>query len=96
MTIDKTLNGGTAELKISGWLDTQTSPQLGACLDELDGDVTALVLDMSGLEYISSAGLRQIVAAHKKMKGNLTIKNVSAEIMEVFKMTGFDKHLNIV
>jgi anti-anti-sigma factor len=96
MTIDKTLNGGTAELKISGWLDTQTSPQLGAALDELGGEVTALILDMSGLEYISSAGLRQIVAAHKKMKGNLTIKNVSAEIMEVFKMTGFDKHLNIV
>ena len=52
--------------EISGWLDTQTAPQLGAALDEFEPSVTELTIDMSGLEYISSAGLRQIVAAHKK------------------------------
>ena len=96
MTIKKTVNGNAAVFEIDGWLDTQTSPELGAELDALDVSVTELTIDMSALEYISSAGLRQIIAAHKKMNGNLTIKNVSAEIMDVFNMTGFSAHLNIV
>jgi anti-sigma B factor antagonist len=96
MTIEKIITNNKAELKISGWLDTQTAPQLGEVLDEIAENTTELVFDMSELEYISSAGLRQIVAAHKKMNGNLTIKNVSDEIMDVFQMTGFNKHLNIV
>ncbi|MCH5211241.1 MAG: STAS domain-containing protein [Oscillospiraceae bacterium] len=96
MTIKKTTDGNTAVLEIDGWLDTQTAPELGAELDALDKSVTELTIDMSALEYISSAGLRQIVAAHKKMNGNLTIKNISAEIMDVFNMTGFSKRLNIV
>ena len=96
MTIDKTVNGNAAVFAINGWLDTQTAPELGAALDKLEAEVTELTIDMSELEYISSAGLRQIVAAHKKMNGNLTIKNVSAEIMDVFNMTGFSKRLNIV
>jgi anti-anti-sigma factor len=96
MTIEKSITNNKAELKIKGWLDTQTAPQLGEALDEISENVTELVFDMSELEYISSAGLRQIVSAHKKMQGNLTIKNVSDEIMDVFQMTGFNKHLNIV
>ena len=96
MNIKKAVEGNTAVLEIDGWLDTQTAPELGAALDTLDASVTELTIDMSALEYISSAGLRPIVAAHKKMNGNLTIKNVSAEIMDVFNMTGFSKRLNIV
>lgn len=96
MTIKKTVDENAAVLEIAGWLDTKTAPELGAELDALDTGVTELTIDMSALEYISSAGLRQIVAAHKKMNGNLTIKNVSAEIMDVFNMTGFSNHLNIV
>jgi anti-sigma B factor antagonist len=96
MTIQKTIDKSSAELKIAGWLDTQTAPELGSALSELGEEIKSLVLNLSELEYISSAGLRQIVAAHKKMGGNLTIKNVSDEIMDVFRMTGFDKHLNIV
>lgn len=96
MKITKTVTGSTAVFEIDGWLDTQTAPELGAALDELEPEVTELVIDMSRLEYISSAGLRQIVAAHKKMNGNLTIKNVSVEIMDVFNMTGFSKRINIV
>lgn len=96
MTINKTITGNEAIFEISGWLDTQTAPELEAALDELDPAVTDLTIDMKELEYISSAGLRQIVAAHKKMDSKLTIKNVSPEIMDVFNMTGFGKRLNIV
>ena len=95
MTIEKIINGEEAVLKLEGWLDTQTAPELGGELDKLGENVKALTLDMTALEYVSSAGLRQIVAAHKKMSGNLTLTNVAAEIMDVFKMTGFDKRLNI-
>ena len=96
MTIKKTVDENAAMLEIAGWLDTKTAPELGAELDALDTGVTELTIDMSALEYISSAGLRQIVAAHKKMNGNLMIKNVSSEIMDVFNMTGFSKRLNII
>ena len=96
MTIKKTITGNEATFEISGWLDTKTAPELETALDELDSAVTELTIDMKELEYISSAGLRQIVAAHKKMDSKLTIKNVSSEIMDVFNMTGFGKRLNIV
>ena len=93
MTIEKTAQGNTVELKLSGWLDTQTAPLLEAEVNALDADVTALTLDFTELEYISSAGLRQIVAAYKKMKGALTLRHVSDEIMNVISMTGLDKRM---
>lgn len=96
MTINKTITGNEAIFEMSGWLDTQSAPLLEAALDELDPAVTELTIDMKELEYISSAGLRQIVAAHKKMDNKLTVRNVSPEIMDVFNMTGFGKRLNIV
>ena len=94
MEITKAIDKSKATLALQGWLDTQTAPEFGAALDELPEEVESLTVDCRGLEYISSAGVRQIVAAHKKM-GNLTLTNVSAEIMEVFKLTGIDKRLNI-
>ena len=72
MEIEKTIEGEKATFAIEGWLDTQTAPELGAALDELSEDVTQLELDFAKLEYVSSAGIRQIVAAHKKMGGKLT------------------------
>ena len=93
MTIEKTAQGNTVKLKLSGWLDTQTTPLLEAEVNALDADVTALTLDFTELEYISSAGLRQIVAAYKKMKGALTLRHVSDEIMNVISMTGLDKRM---
>ena len=96
MNINKTINGEAAVLEIDGWLDTQTAPELEEVLDSLDDSIKELTIDMSKLEYISSAGLRQIVAAHKKMSGSLTLKNLSPEIMDVFNMAGFSKKLNIV
>ena len=95
MTIDKKTDGNNVELFLSGWMDTQNAPMLASAISELDDTTEHLLLDMTSLEYTSSAGIRQIVAAHKRMNGRLTLKNVSPEIMEVLKMTGLDKKLNI-
>ena len=94
MTIEKIIYGNSAELVLSGWMDTQGAPQLAAAVDELGPDIKSLSLDMSGLEYTSSAGMRQLVATHKRMNGALTLKHVSPEIMDVLRMIGFDKKLN--
>ena len=84
-------------MEITGWLDTQTAPQLGEALSQLDDNVTSLVFDFSKLEYISSAGLRQVVAAYKKMAGKdgFKIINVSDEVFDVFRLTGFDQKIQI-
>mgnify|MGYP004503263209 FL=1 len=84
-------------MEITGWLDTQTAPQLGEALSQLDDNVTSLVFDFSKLEYISSAGLRQVVAAYKKMAGKEGFKiiNVSNEVFDVFRLTGFDQKIQI-
>lgn len=95
MTIEKALNGSQAEFKIAGWLDTKSSPQLEAALEALEPDVTALVLDLGQLEYISSAGLRQVVAAYKRMHGALTLRHVSDDIRSVLRTTGLEKRLII-
>ena len=94
MTIDKKTDGGDVTLSLIGWMDTQNAPLLAEAIGELDEETRHLVLDLKNLEYTSSAGIRQIVAAHKKMNGSLTLINVSPEIMEVLKMTGLDKKLN--
>ncbi len=96
MNIKKSVNGDSALFEIDGWLDTQSAPMLEQELAALEPNVKQLTIDMSGLQYISSAGLRQIVSAHKKMSGALTLTNLSVEIMDVFKMAGFDKKLNIL
>ena len=84
-------------MEITGWLDTQTSPQLEEALSKLDDSVTSIVFDFAKLEYISSAGLRQVIAAYKKMagKGGFKLINVSDEVFDVFKLTGFDQKINI-
>ena len=94
MTIEKNVNGTTAVWKLSGWLDTQSAPELEAELNALPSDITELVFDCTGLEYISSAGLRQFVSAYKKTNGHLIIRHVSDENMHVIKMTGLDKQMH--
>ena len=93
MTIEKNMSGSAAEWKLIGWLDTRSAPELEAAPNELPPDVTELVFDCSELELISSAGLRQLVAAHKKMKGALIIRHVSEEIMGVIRITELDKRM---
>ncbi len=95
MEITSTTHEGTTTIALSGWLDTGTAPSLANAIEEIGPDCTALVLDFDKLEYISSAGLRALVAAHKKMNGNLTIEHVSPEVMQVLRMTGIGKRLNI-
>ena len=97
MTINKTEDGTTLVLALEGRLDTTTAPELEAVLKEsLDG-VGTLVLDMEGLVYLSSAGLRVILGAQKQMnrQGNMVVRYVNDTIMEVFEVTGFTDILTI-
>ena len=96
MEIKKSIQDNAAVITLEGWMDTQAAPQLAASLEELPAGITELTLDLAGLEYISSAGLRQLVAAHKKMRGNLTIRNVPDSILDILSMAGFDRRLHIV
>ena len=84
-------------MEIVGWLDTQTAPELEESLSNLDDSTTSLVFDFAKLEYISSAGLRQVISAYKKMAGKEGFKiiNISDEVYDVFKLTGFDKKIQI-
>ena len=97
MTIDKKANGTELVMVISGRMDTTTAPQLEAELKSSLEGVDKLVLDFEKLEYVSSAGLRVILAAQKTMnkQGEMVIKNVSEVIMEVFEITGFVDILTI-
>ncbi len=95
MIIKKEDKGNCTELFINGWLDTLSTPTLATELNELSPETDILIIDFTELEYISSAGVRQIVAAYKQMKGNLVIRHPSAEVMDVLKMAGLDKKLNI-
>ena len=98
MTITKTAENGTLRIALEGRLDTNTAPQLEAELKTSLSGITELELDFSGLEYISSAGLRVLLAAQKAMskQGKMTIRHVNETIMEVFEITGFVDILSIV
>ena len=91
MNIEKKLNGESATLIIVGRLDTQTAPELEKEIDSIVGGLKELTLDMTGLEYVSSAGLRVILKAQKIMntQGSMKLTNVNDSIMEVFDITGF-------
>ena len=97
MEIITKTEGNKATMEISGWLDTQTAPELEKVLTGLDASVTSLVFDFAKLEYISSAGLRLVIAAYKKMAGKegFKIVNVSDEVYDVFSLTGFDQKIQI-
>ena len=91
MTIEIKKNAEEAIIEVVGRLDTTTAPALDKTINEDIEGVKNLVLDFSGLEYISSAGLRVLLAAQKKMQkiGSMKVKNVCEEVMDVFEMTGF-------
>ena len=91
MTIEMKKNMEETILEITGRLDTTTAPVLDKTINEELKDVKNLVLDLKGLEYISSAGLRVLLNAQKKMQkvGSMKLKNVNEAVMDVFEMTGF-------
>ena len=97
MTIEKLLNGTELTVTIAGRLDTTTAPELETALKESFEGVEKLVLDFAALEYLSSAGLRVLLAAQKVMnkQGEMIIKNVNETIGEIFEVTGFVDILTI-
>lgn len=98
MTIDRQEEGAKLTISLLGRLDTTTAPALNNEFDRLSDNIKELILDFKGLDYLSSAGLRVILIAQKKMnkQGKMTIRNVNETIMEVFEVTGFADILTIV
>ncbi len=97
MEIKKVKNGTELNLAVEGRLDTTTAPQLEAELKQSISGVETLVLDFANLEYLSSAGLRVLLAAQKVMnkQGEMIIRNVNETIAEIFEITGFSDILTI-
>ena len=91
MTIEIKKNTEETVIEVVGRLDTITAPALDKTINEDIGDAKNLVLDLKGMEYISSAGLRVLLGAQKKMQkiGTMKVTGVCKEVMEVFEMTGF-------
>ena len=98
MNIVKKANGTALTLALEGRLDTTTAPDLEVVVKNELGDVNALTIDLSELEYISSAGLRVLLAAQRIMnqQGEMSVIGCSEDIMEIFDVTGFSDILNIV
>jgi anti-sigma B factor antagonist len=97
MTINKDLKGTELIISLEGRLDTITAPELEKELNASLNGVQALTFDFDKLEYISSAGLRVLLAAQKCMnkQGTMVVKNVNETISEIFEVTGFNDILTI-
>lgn len=97
MTINIIKNSDATVIEVEGRLDTVTAPALDKAINEDVAGAKNLVLDLKALEYISSAGLRVLLSAQKKMQkvGSLKLVGVCDEVMEVFEMTGFADILTI-
>ena len=97
MKITKTLNGTNLNIALEGRLDTTTAPELEKELKESMDGADALTLDFGKLDYISSAGLRVLLSAHKAMmkKSGMKVVNVNEIVNEVFEVTGFADILTI-
>ena len=91
MTIEIKRNAEETIIKLVGRLDSTTAPALDKTINEDIAGTKNLILDVKELEYISSAGLRVLLGAQKKMQkiGSMKVTNVREEVMEVFEMTGF-------
>ena len=97
MNIQKSLVNAVLTLILEGRLDSATAPELSAVVDNELAGVTQLILDMSGLEYVSSAGLRVILTAQDIMdeQGTMKVTNVNETVMEIFDITGLVELLTI-
>ena len=97
MTFEIKKHAEETTIELVGRLDTTTAPDLGKTINEDIADTENLVLDFKKLEYISSAGLRVLLSAQKKMQklGAMKLTNVCEDVMEVFEMTGFSEILTI-
>ena len=98
MKITKKYNEKDLLMSVEGRIDTITSQELDKEINSEIGNFESLTLDFADLEYISSAGLRVLIATQKKLKADnvpLVIKNVNDAVSEIFRMSGFDKILTI-
>lgn len=97
MNIQKELNGTDLTINLEGRLDTTTAPQLETELKSDISGIEKLTFNFADLEYLSSAGLRVLLAAQKVMnkQGSMVIKNVNTTIMDIFEVTGFSGILTI-
>ena len=97
MTVEKAKEGEALVLRVQGRLDTTTAPDFDKYVEEAVPETNELVFDLKDLEYVSSAGLRVILKAHKDMmkKGSLTLKNVCDAVMDVLDISGFSDILTI-
>lgn len=97
MKIEKNLDGKNMTLKLEGYLDTTTSPELKQLLSETMDSIDTLTLDFADLEYVSSAGLRVLLTTHTAMakKGGMKLLHVNEEIMDSLAVTGLSNVLNI-
>ena len=96
MTINVERDFELVTLEISGRLDTTTAPNLESVIGELSADIKELVFDMSGVEYISSAGIRVLLGAYKKINsenGSVRIEKANDMVCEVLEMTGLSEML---
>ena len=91
MTIEIKRNAEETTLEIVGRLDTTTAPALDKTITDDIAGTKHLILDLKGLEYISSAGLRVLLGSQKRMQqiGSMKVRNVCESVMDVFEMTGF-------
>ena len=97
MKIEKITNGKELTIKVEGRLDTVTAPELEKEVKDSVQGIEVLVFDLAGLDYISSAGLRVVLAAQKlrNAQGKMIVKNVNEAVMEIFEITGFTDVLTI-
>ena len=96
MTINVERDFELVTLEITGRLDTTTAPNLESVINELSVDTKEIIFDMSGVEYISSAGIRVLLGAYKKMntnQGKMRIEKANDMVREVFEMTGLSDML---
>ena len=97
MTMKKDQNANTLTIALEGRLDTTTAPELEKEIKNIPDGVTELIMDFAKLDYISSAGLRVLLSAHKMMmkKGSMKVTHANEMVMDVFEVTGFSDILTI-
>ncbi len=98
MDVTKKQNGSELLLELSGSIDSGTSPELNAVIEQSLKGVNSLILDFKKIDYISSAGLRVLLATFKTLSGrggNMIIRYPNQNVMDIFTMTGFDNILTI-
>ncbi len=97
MEITTKRNGDALEIAVVGRLDTTTSPDLEARIEQERGDAGEIIIDFEGLEYISSAGLRVLLKTAQSLDdlSKMKVRNVNSDIMDIFEVTGFSDILTI-